>query len=168
MTGGQQIIDQDDRWDDGPEGRKAVKVSNRKGVPPGEYHLVLGIGGSVTLEGKVMVGNPVDETDSEISGRLVDGSSQRSVANGLVMVLKPRTSLGRFLRTQDRGMILTSAESSQDGRFTFPDQLPKGQAYSLVALARGYQPVAVEGALRLSGGAPEQADIGEIEMAVSP
>ena len=168
MTGGQQIIDQDDRWDDGPEGRKAVKVSNRKGVPPGEYHLVLGIGGSVTLEGKVMVGNPVDETDSEISGRLVDGSSQRSVANGLVMVLKPRTSLGRFLRTQDRGMILTSAENGQDGRFTFPDQLPKGQAYSLVALARGYQPVAVEGALRLSGGAPEQVDIGEIEMAVSP
>ena len=72
MSNGKQIIEQRDTWDDGAQGRKAVKVSNRKGLPDGEYHLVLGIGNSVALEGKVMVGNPIDDTDSQVSGRLVD------------------------------------------------------------------------------------------------
>ncbi|MCA9262521.1 MAG: trypsin-like peptidase domain-containing protein [Planctomycetales bacterium] len=164
MSNGERIIEQEDVWDDGDEGRKAVKVSNRKGLPPGEYHLVLGIGGKVALEGKVVVGNPVDETDSEISGRLVDSRSGAPIPSGSVMVLKPDASLRQFLRSQDMRDVLTSAESDREGRFTFPDQLPKGTAYSLIALARGYQPVAVDQALRLSSAAPEQADIGDIEL----
>ncbi len=164
MTEGKQIIDQQDEWDDGEQGRKAVKISNRRGVPDGEYHLVLGIGGNVALEGKMMVGNPVDESDSKISGRLVDSASGQPVNDGLVMVLKPGAPLNKFLQSQDQSMVYTSTESDRDGRFTLPEQLPKGQAYSLLAVARGYQPVAVEGALRISARAPENADLGDIEM----
>jgi hypothetical protein len=32
MTGGEQIIDQQGQWNDGPQGRKAVKVNNRNGL----------------------------------------------------------------------------------------------------------------------------------------
>ena len=165
MSNGQQIIEQKDTWDDGEQGRKAVKVSNRKGLPDGEYHLVLGIGGAVALEGRVMVGNPVDETDSEITGQLVDAKTGSPLSDGMVMVLDPRASLRQFLQNQDQSLVFTSAQVGRDGRFTFPRQLPKGQAYSLVALARGYQPVAVEGALRVSSKAPEKADIGSIQLA---
>lgn len=164
VSGGKQIIDQKDVWHDGPQGRKAVKISNRKGLPAGEYHLVLGIGGTVALEGKVMVGNPVDETDSEVSGKLVDGQSGRPIGEALVLVLHPNASLQRFLSTQDQSMVFSSAQTASDGRFTFPKQLPKGQAYSLLAVARGYAPLAIEGALRVSSKAPEHADIGTIEM----
>ena len=76
------------------------------------------------------------------------------------MVLKSDESVRDFLRNQDRRAVLTSAESTRDGSFTLPDQLPKGVAYGLVAAARGYQPV--EGALRVGDNAPEQADIGTI------
>jgi hypothetical protein len=164
MSGGKQIIDQQDQWRDGPQGRKAVKISNRKGLPEGEYHLVLGIGGSVALEGKVMVGNPIDETDSEISGQLVDAQSGKPIGEALVLVLKPQASLQKFLATQDQSLVYSTAQTGADGRFKFPQQLPKGQAYSLVAVARGYAPLAVEGALRVSAKAPEHADIGKIEM----
>jgi hypothetical protein len=164
MTGGQQIIDQQDEWDDGPQGRKAVKVSNRRGLPEGEYHLVLGIGGSVALEGKVMVGTPVDETDSEVSGRLVDSESRSGIAGGMAIVLKPHIPLQQFLKTQDQQLIYTSAETGRDGSFTLQKQLPKGQAYSLIAATRGYSPVAVEGALRIGSTAPERANVGDIEL----
>ncbi len=164
LSNGQQIIDQQDTWDEGTHGRKAVKVSNRKGLPDGEYHLVLGIGGKVELEGKVMVGNPVDETDSQISGRLVEEKTGQGVADGVVMVLKPNASLQQFLRTQDQALVFASAQTGGDGRFTLGKQLPKGQAYSLIALAKNYRPLAVEGALRLSSRAPETADIGNIEL----
>ena len=120
MSNGQQIISQEDTWDDGPQGRKAVKVSNKKGLPPGEYHLVLGIGGRVALEGKVMVGNPVDESDSEVSGRIVDVQSQQPVAGATIMVLKPDAPLRDFLRTHDQSALFTSAETDSAGRFKLP------------------------------------------------
>ena len=164
MSNNKVIIDQKDNWDDDSFGRKAVKISNRKGLPDGEYHLVLGLGGSVALEGKMMVGNPVDETDSEISGHLLDARTGRGIDQGVVVVLNPRASLRRFLMTRDQSLVFTSAQSDRDGRFRFPRQLPKGNAYSLVAAANGYQHVAVDGALRLSAGAPEHADIGQIEL----
>lgn len=88
----------------------------------------------------------------------------QGVADGVVMVLKPNASLQQFLRTQDQALVFASAQTGGDGRFTLGKQLPKGQAYSLIALAKNYRPLAVEGALRLSSRAPETADIGNIEL----
>ena len=155
---------QKDTWDEEAYGRKVVKVSNRKGLPNGEYHLVLGIGGSVALEGKVMVGSLVDETDSEVSGRVVDERTGNGIGEALVIVLKPDASLQEFMRYRNNNDVFTSTQTDRDGSFKFPKQLPKGHAYSLIAAAQGYEPIAVEGALRVSEGAPEHADIGELPL----
>ncbi len=164
MSDDKVIIDQQDQWDDAPDGRKAVKISNRKGLPSGEYHLVLGIGGKVALEGKMIVGTPVDETDAEISGRVVDGRSGRGVSGGVVIVLKPEAKIRDFMHSQDQSLVYTSSQTESDGSFKLPHQLPKGQAYGLVAAAENYRPVAVEGALRVGTNSPEHADIGAIEL----
>jgi hypothetical protein len=164
MSNGQQIIAQENTWDEEPQGRKAVKISNKRGLPEGEYHLVLGIGGAVALEGKMLVGTPVDESDSEVSGRLVDGDSNSPLAGAMVLVLKPDASLHEFLSQQDQSLVYSQTNTGSDGRFTFPQQLPKGQAYSLLAFARGYEPLAIESALRVSAGAPEKANIGDIAL----
>ena len=42
MSNGKQIIEQRDTWDDGEQGRKAVKVSNRKGLA--RWRIPLGAG----------------------------------------------------------------------------------------------------------------------------
>ena len=161
---GQVIIEQNDRWDDGESGRKTVKLTNRRGVPNGEYKLVLGIGSEVSMEGQVVVGNRVDESDSEVSGRIVDGRTGRPVSGALVIALKPRTSMRSFLKNRSEDDVESSTESDSRGNFKLPDQLPKGLAYGLVVAARGYEPLTVEGALRVGPGAPEHADIGEIEL----
>ena len=111
-----------------------------------------------------MVGNPVDESDSEVSGRIIDGRSQKPVAGATVMVLKPEAPLREFLRMQDQSSLFASTETDGDGKFTFPKQLPKGQAYSLVAVARGFQPTAIDRGLRVSAAAPERANIGDVEL----
>lgn len=164
MSNGKVIIEQKDEWDESPYGRKVVKVSNRRGLPDGEYHLVLGIGGAVALEGKLIVGTPVDETDSEVSGRIVDAQSGQGIEDALVLVLTPNASLREFMRYRSNDDIFTSTQTQRDGRFTFPKQLPKGQAYSLVAACHGYEPVAVDSALRVGATAPECADLGELPM----
>lgn len=164
MANEEVIIDQKDTWDEEEDGRKSVKISNRNGLPAGEYHLVLGIGNQVALEGKVYVGKPVDDTDSQVSGRLVDARSGQAVNDGIVVVLKPGASLRRFMQTQADEYVFTSTRTNSNGTFEFPKQLPKGQAYSLVAAAPGYKPVAVEGALRVSVNTPENAELGDIEL----
>lgn len=164
MNDGQIIIEQRDPWDDGSSGRKTVKLSNRRGVPDGEYQLVLGIGEEIELEGKIVVGKRIDESDSQISGRVVDGRSGRPVEGALVIALKPTTSMRSFLRKRDEQDVQSSTETDSRGGFALPDQLPKGQAYGLVVAARGYEPLTVEGALRVGPGAPEEANIGDIEL----
>ena len=163
-TDGQEIIRQEDTWDDGSEGRKAIKISNRKGVPAGEYHLVLGIEKEIALEGKMMVGTPVDTSDSEVSGQLVDSSTGRGVSDGIVIVLKPKAPMQEFLETRDPRYVQSSTETNPDGSFKLPTQLPKGFAYSLIAAAKGFEPITVEAALRIGPGAPEKANIGNIEL----
>lgn len=164
MNEGNVIIDQKDTWDDGPEGRKTVKIANQRGVPNGKYRLVVGIGGEIALEGEMHVGPMVDESDSEISGQIVDGRTGRGVEGALVIALKPKTSMRRFLQSRSEADVESSTESGRDGKFTLPEQLPKGHAYSMVVAARGYVPLTVEHALRVSAGAPENADIGRIEL----
>jgi hypothetical protein len=164
MNEGNIIIEQKEDWDDGESGRKTVKISNRRGVPNGEYDLVLGIGGEISQQGKMLVGNRVDESDSEVSGRIVDEGSGRGIEGALVIVLKPRASMRSFLSRRNEEDVQTSTETDRNGNFKLPEQLPKGQAYSLVVAARGYLPLTVEGALRLSPGAPEDANVGEIEL----
>jgi len=163
-TEGQVIIEQNDQWDDGESGRKTVKLTNRRGVPNGDYKLVLGIGDEVAMEGQIVVGNRVDESDSEIEGRVVDGRTGRPIAGALVIALKPSTNMRSFLRSRQEEDVQSSTESNSKGEFTLPDQLPKGMAYGLVVAARGYEPLTVEGALRVGPGAPEHANIGEIEL----
>jgi hypothetical protein len=164
MNDGKIIIEQRDPWDDGESGRKTVKLSNRRGVPDGEYQLVLGVGEEIELEGQVVIGNRVDETDSKISGRVVDGRTGRPVEGALVIALKPTTRMRSFLSNRDERDVQSSTETDSRGGFELPDQLPKGQAYGLVVAARGYEPLTVEGALRIGPGAPEEANIGEIEL----
>lgn len=164
MNDGEVIIEQLEDWDDGDSGRKTVKISNRRGVPNGEYQLVVGIRGEVALEGKMMVGKLVDESDAEVSGRLVDMASDRPINNGLVIVVKPNVALRSFLKERKESDVVTSTESDSNGRFKLPDQLPKGMAYSLVVAAAGYKPLTVQGGLRIGPGAPEQADMGDVAL----
>jgi hypothetical protein len=69
-----------------------------------------------------------------------------------------------FVQQQNREMVLTSARTDANGQFTLPQQLQKGQAYSVVIVGRGYQDLAVDSALRLSANAPEQAQLSSIAL----
>ena len=126
--------------------------------------MVLGIGGEIALEGKMVVTEQVDDSDSEVSGEIVDERTGRGIGGALVIVLKPRASLRRFLQTREESYVESSTETDSDGNFTLPDRLPKGQSYSLVVAARGYEPITVDGALRIGPTAPEHAEIGKIPM----
>jgi len=164
QANGQTIIEANGSWDDGEEGNKTVKVSNQTGLPPGEYHLILGLNGRIGLEGNVNVGTPIDERDAEISGAVVDADTNQGIANAVVLVLKPGVNTQQFLKSRDERLIYVNTETDQHGKFVLPKQLPKGQAYGVIAAARGYRLVNVDGGLRVNSRAPEQVNAGAIPL----
>ncbi|MEZ4513185.1 MAG: trypsin-like peptidase domain-containing protein [Chloroflexota bacterium] len=162
---GQVVQKLEGKWEDGPRGRKVLSLSSNQGyLPDGEYHLAVTYRTQILAEGKVMVGQVVDDTDIEISGQVVDQYTGRGIEGALLIVLKPGVRANDFVQRQDKEMSLTSARTDKQGRFTLPKQLPKGNAYGLVAVARGYRDVAIDGALRISADAPEKAVINPLPL----
>lgn len=161
---GKPIVQQQGAWSDGAQGRKTLTLTNQSGLPDATYLLVIALGSQVAIQGEVVIGRRVDDTDTEVSGQVVDSRTGRGISGGLVIALKPGVSVKQFLQTQSKDLAFTSARTDQNGNFTFPQQLPKGQAYSVIVVAKGYQDLAVESALRITANAPEHAQISAIPM----
>jgi S1-C subfamily serine protease len=158
------IVSEQDRWSDGPQGRRTLVLTNQQALPEGRYHLILHVGTQIMAEGEVVVGRQTDDTDTEISGVVVDALRRRGISEALVIALNPGVSVQDFVRQKDKSMAYTSVRTGTDGRFTFPKQLVKGQAYGLVVIAKGYRDLVVEGALRVTANAPEQAELSPIPL----
>jgi serine protease Do len=161
---GKVIYQKEEAWDGVPSGRKTLVLGNKNALPEGMYHLALTISGAVVLQGNVTIGKHAYDNDSEISGQVVDQASGQGIGNALVIVLKPGISVQQFAAVQSKDMAVTSVRSAGDGSFTLPQQLPKGQAYSLVVVAQGFADLAVDGALRIGPDAPENARISPIPL----
>lgn len=161
---GKTIVQQQGSWSDGAQGRKTLTLTNQSGLPDATYQLIIALGSQVAIQGEVVIGRRVDDTDTEVSGQVVDSRTGRGISGALVIALKPGVSVKQFLQTQSKDLAYTSARTDQSGNFTFPQQLPKGQAYSVIVVARGYQDLAVESALRITANAPEHAQISAIPM----
>ena len=160
----QTIVNETERWDAGASGRRTVTLKNSNGLPAGTYHLVLAVGKTIVAEGEVIVGRRELDTDTQISGQVVDGRTNRGVSGAVVLALKPGVRVRDFARQQRKDMVLTQAQSDRSGRFTFQQQLPKGQAYSLVVMHQQYKNMAIESALRIGADAPENAEINPIPL----
>ncbi len=161
---GKPVVQNQGQWTDGASGRKTLNLANRDGLPDATYQLILTVNNQVVGQGEVVIGKRVDDTDTEVSGQVVDSRTNRGVPDALVIALKPNVRVQQFLQTQSKDMAFTSARTDRNGQFTFPKQLPKGQAYGLIVIARGYRDMAIEGALRITANAPEHAQINPIPL----
>jgi serine protease Do len=162
---GETLASEQGKWTDGPRGRKTLHLGNPDGLPDGEYHLVLAVGRQVIAEGEVVVGRRVEDTDTEVSGQIVDAATGRGIPGALVIALRPGVRVQDFVKRQRKDMAYTSIQTDRNGRFTFPRQLPKGQAYSLAVASPGYRNLAIESALRIGADAPERARLNPIPLA---
>lgn len=161
---GKKILDQKGKWEHSSKGRQVLTLSNNRSIPNGEYHLAITVRNEIVAEGKVVVGRAETDSDTAITGQIVDARTKRGLHGALAIALKPNVRVMDFVRHQNRNMAFTSAKTDRSGNFTFPKQLPKGQAYGLVVIARGYEDLVVEGGLRISASAPEKAQMNPIPM----
>ena len=161
---GKPVLQDEGKWEDGPRGRKTLAVASRKALPDGEYNLIITVGGAIISQGRVALGRLSEDADTQVSGQVIDRESNRGISAALVIALNPGVRTADFIKKQRQDMAYTSTKTDRYGRYTFPKQLPKGQAYGLIVVARGYKDLAVESALRISAQAPEKAQIQAVPM----
>lgn len=161
---GKPVLQDEGKWEDGPRGRKTLALASRRALPDGQYHLIITARSGIVAEGQVALGRLSEDADTEVSGQVIDRDTNRGISDALVIALNPGVRTADFIKKQRQDMAYTSTKTDRYGRYTFPKQLPKGQAYSLVVIARGYKDLAVESALRVSPHAPEEAQIQPVPM----
>ena len=161
---GEVILSQDEKWTDGTRGRKILVLGNPQGLADGEYHLALAVSGQVVAEGAVVLGRRAIDTDTQVSGMVVEQATGRGIPNATVLALRPGISVRDFVRYQSQDMVYTSTHTDRNGQFTFPQQLPKGQAYGLVIASQYHRDIAIEAALRIGADAPESAMLDPIPL----
>ncbi len=161
---GETVLDQPAKWEDGGSGLKTIAFGGNSTLPDGEYHLILTVRNEIVAEGKLYKGRKQDDNDTEVSGVIGDERTGRGIAGVQVLALKPNVSVRQFMQRQDQSLIFTAAQTDRGGKFTFPQQLPKGNSYSLIVIAKGYQDMAIEGALRIGPMAPEKADLNPLML----
>lgn len=161
---GAVLHEQSEQWLAGSRGRKTLALKADRKLPDGKYRLQLSVAGKELASGEVIIGKPQSELDSEVSGQLLDKATLRGIPQAMALALKPEVTIQDFLAQPRKDKTAATARTDANGRFVFPVQLPKGFAYSLIVVARGYVDLAIEGALRLSADAPEKVQIYPLQL----
>ncbi|HUN24611.1 MAG TPA: carboxypeptidase-like regulatory domain-containing protein, partial [Anaerolineales bacterium] len=115
-----------------------------------------GVGGSAgepsgaSRRGTTIVGQVTDQR-----GRGIEGA--------LILALQPGVSVREFVQSRSESQVAAQSETDRSGEFSL-GPLGKGKNYSLLVIAQGYQDIAVDEALRISGNAPDQAQMQPIAL----
>jgi S1-C subfamily serine protease len=156
----------------GLDGRPVTNL-HLKAVALGESD-ALELGDSVRIFGYLGIGGEtVTLTSGTVSGfshargvkdRRAWVKTDATIAGALVIALKPGVKVSEFIQRKQRDITFTSVQTDSNGAFTLPQQLPKGPAYGLVVVARGYRDLAIESGLRVPANAPERAQVNPITL----
>jgi len=144
---GDLVLENEAPWEGGEEGNWWVSVSNGDdALPDGEYTLELLVENQVVQEGSCVIGKgggpvtpPQGDGDVEIYGQVVDASTGRGIAGAIFIVLQPGITVDTFQWTEEE--VYTYAETDNKGNYTLPALLTRGQAYSMLIGADGYEAI---------------------------
>ncbi len=133
-------------WKGGASGTDYVWIKNENGLPEGTYGLELYLEGSVAQEGSFAIvegakGLPITEGDVLVTGIIRDADTQRGLPGALFVVLNPGVTVKQFLDTEDESLVFNYAKTDQRGYFELTRKLTRGETYSLIIGAKGYQPI---------------------------
>ena len=154
LYNGEELAAFDTVWQGGESGTFYDFLSRTDGgaLPDGEYALELYVGGQLVQQASAVVGTgtppptptPVPE-GLYIEGYILDADTGRGIPGAFYVVLRPGVSVDAWDGSE--ADIYTAAETGANGYFELPLPLERGQSYSVIVWAEGYQPAVGDGLL---------------------
>lgn len=176
---GQDVTGEEDlEWDFGASGVLDLSLSGKRGLSDGEYNLQVYLRGDLAQEAGFTVGKqqgnnrpPQKPTNTEdgvtIMGTIIDHATGRAINNAVVAVLFAGQTVDDFDADQTEGKedtVLAFGVTGTDGAFVLNRPLERGEVYSVIVGAKGYQRIAEDDALEIFDDDPDVLELDPIEM----
>jgi hypothetical protein len=166
---GQVAIDKrnTESWDEASEGGTFVRFSSDGGLPDGSFEMALFVNDREVQRGSFKVGagqqqGPLKPQKPQqpstqgvvIGGNLADADTGEPIPGALFVVLKPGVSPEQFVQNPTNDQVAAAGQADESGAFRTAPPLPRGQTYSVLIGANGYQPRTFDNILELGSDAP--------------
>lgn len=176
---GQDVTGEPDlEWDFGASGVLDLSLSGKRGLTDGEYNLQVYLRGDLVQEAGFTVGKqpgnnrpPQKPTNTDngvtITGTIIDHATGRAINNAVVAVLIAGQTVDDFDADQTEGKentVLAFGVTGSDGAFVLNRPLERGETYSVIVGAKGYQRIAEDDALEIFDDDPDVLELDPIEM----
>jgi serine protease Do len=166
LYNGEELITFDLTWQSGASGTFYDSIYRTGGdaFPDGEYTLELYVGGQLVQQASAVIGTgtppptptPMPE-GLHIEGYILDADTGRGIPGAFYVVLKPGVTADAW--DGNEADIYTAAEADANGYFELPLPLERGQSYSIIVWAEGYQPAVGDGLMVGNESSPLEVEI---------
>jgi putative serine protease PepD len=147
---GELVLDIDDTWGGGESGSWWVSVYSDNGLPDGEYQLELYVEGQLAQTGECTIGEPGQSTGPttptdgvEIYGYITDADTGRGIDGAMILFLMPDVTIDTFQWVEEE--VYSMGETDRQGYYELSVPLERGQIYSVIVGAQGYNLIAEDG-----------------------
>ena len=120
-------------------------------------------GGSVGGGGNQGFGGPKGQTQEARSGVTVIGQvkavdNSKPIHDALVIVLRAGVKVAEVNKDNIGQKFLSKATTNSQGQFQLEGQVPRGQKYSVIVIADGFEPLYEDNVLSTEGNVPDRYD----------
>jgi hypothetical protein len=170
--------DEDLSWEYGASGVLDLYLKSKNGLPEGSYSLQVSLGDKVAQEGQFIIGSakPKDTPQKPslakpegvtLTGSVIDSSTRRPISGAVVVILIPGMTVDDFDADNSKGKadtVLSYGIANASGVFTAETPLPRGEVFSVIVGAKGYQRIAEDDALEITEDDPDLVELDPIEL----
>lgn len=109
---------------------------------------------------------PTPESEGVIlKGRIVDANTKRGVPGALMIVLQPGTTFDDFEQSGfDESLVAAVGTADRSGNYQTSPAIPRGESYTVVVGAKGYEPRVFEGGLEIVESDPDVTTVEPIAI----
>ncbi len=175
---GKTVIDSRNKatWEDGASGVTAVQLSNDGGLPDGSYTSVLYVSNAPVQQGSFTIGSAQGNTTPApptpdpsgtgvvLKGRIVDADTSRGVAGGVVVVLKPGTTLDEWDNSKGDELAAAIGVADQDGYYLTSPELDRGETYTVIVAGQNYTRRVFEDGLAITADDPSLVELDDLAI----
>ena len=100
-----------------------------------------------------------------LKGKITDANTKRPVAGALLIVLQPGTTYDDFESSGfDEKLVAALGTADRNGKYQTSPEIARGQSYTIVVGAKGYQPRVFEDGLEITNDDPDFVDVEDIPL----
>jgi S1-C subfamily serine protease len=173
---GKTVIDSRNKqtWSDGASGVTAVSLSNDGGLPDGTFNVQLYVNNAMVQQGGFTIGSaqgnttptpPQPSTEGvQLKGRIIDADTQDGVAGGVIVVLKPGTTLDEWDNSSGDDLAAAIGVADSDGYYLTSPGLDRDQTYTVIVAARDYDRRVFEDGLEITNDDPTLIELDDLAI----